>query len=245
MSEEISNKGYIKVVQTGGTAQLYGSKISHQYYIGLEIGCSKGGESMDPFDYRCPEHRPLVSIEMSMLQFAQMMTSIGNGEGVPCTVRQFNGTPLPRYKLPDQKSTLMKYADSIEERDNSHIRSVRDQLKAKLAEGKRPTKAEMDDMIRLLDQADSDRSNLNFIGEQTQRIFEKAVVDAQHQIEAHAMKHVGNNLLPKLIAADQKLLLESNAINCEHANEAPVVCPCSDDCYCKTNSCKDYTDETP
>ena len=27
------------------------------------------------------------------------------------------------------------------------------------------------------------------------------------------------------------------AVTCEHANEVPVVCPCDDDCYCKSHSC--------
>jgi hypothetical protein len=25
---------------------------------------------------------------------------------------------------------------------------------------------------------------------------------------------------------------------CHHANEAPMACPCSDGCYCKTRTCK-------
>lgn len=25
---------------------------------------------------------------------------------------------------------------------------------------------------------------------------------------------------------------------CEHANEVPMVCPCDDDCYCKSHTCK-------
>lgn len=28
-----------------------------------------------------------------------------------------------------------------------------------------------------------------------------------------------------------------SALYCEHANEAPSVCSCDDDCYCKENSC--------
>lgn len=190
---EMGNKGYIRVVQvSGGNGHLYGSKVSHQYYINIEIGESKGGDSMDPFDYQHPSERAAISVDLSLLQFAQMMTSIGKGEGIPCTVRRFNGQRVEPYVIPDQKESLRNYGNSVEERSNEHIRSVRDQLKAKLADGKRPTKAEMDEMIKELEMADSDRSNLNFIGEQTQKIFEKAVVDAKHQIEAHAMHLLGS-----------------------------------------------------
>lgn len=29
-----------------------------------------------------------------------------------------------------------------------------------------------------------------------------------------------------------------DAMLCEHANECPVQCPCSSDCYCKKHTCK-------
>lgn len=190
---EIGNKGYIRVVQvSGGKGHLYGSKVTHQYYINLEIGESKGGDTMDPFDYQHSNKRAAISIDMSLLQFAQMITSIGKGEGVACTIRRFNGKKTEPYEIPDQQESLKKYGDSIEERSNTELRAVRDKLKEKMAEGKRPTKAEMEEMIKLLEMADSDRNNLNFIGEQTQKIFEKAVVDAKHQIEAHAMHLLGS-----------------------------------------------------
>ena len=28
------------------------------------------------------------------------------------------------------------------------------------------------------------------------------------------------------------------ALQCEHANEMPAVCPCPSDCYCKSHSCR-------
>ena len=32
--------------------------------------------------------------------------------------------------------------------------------------------------------------------------------------------------------------ISSSPIFCEHANEMPVCCPCSPDCYCKQHSCR-------
>lgn len=31
------------------------------------------------------------------------------------------------------------------------------------------------------------------------------------------------------------------AMFCEHANECPAVCPCGDDCYCKSHTCKEVS----
>lgn len=30
---------------------------------------------------------------------------------------------------------------------------------------------------------------------------------------------------------------EHSAVYCEHANEVPGMCPCDDECYCKTHTC--------
>jgi len=234
---EVTNKGRVCLTQIHGHTQLYGSKTTHDYYIGLEICSSTGGESMNPSDKSYPERGSLISIELSMLQFAEMISSIGKGEGTPCTIRRFDGKALPKYELPNQRKTLVDYAKSIDERSNEEIRTVRNSLRQKMAEGKRPTKAEMQEMVDLLDRADCDRMNLSFIAEETEKIFEAAVGDAKQQIEAHAMIALGTTAnVPRLIAPDVPRL--SSAIFCEHANEMPAVCPCPDDCYCKENSCK-------
>jgi 3-oxoacyl-[acyl-carrier-protein] synthase III len=123
---------------------------------------------------------------------------------------------------------------------NAEVRQVRDELKQKMKDGKRPTKAEMESMIRLLDHADTDRSNLDFIADQTNEVFEAAVREARQQIDEH-VDRVGLKESPmaKLNAPEPPRLREyKSPIYCEHANEAPVVCPCDSDCYCKTSSCK-------
>ncbi|MGH7261471.1 MAG: hypothetical protein ACREI9_12455, partial [Nitrospiraceae bacterium] len=32
-------------------------------------------------------------------------------------------------------------------------------------------------------------------------------------------------------------VLENNPLSCEHANESPLPCPCTPDCYCRTRTC--------
>jgi len=95
-------------------------------------------------------------------------------------------------------------------------------------------------LVRLLDHADTDRSNLDFIADQTNEVFEAAVREARQQIDEH-VDRVGLKESPmaKLNAPEPPRLREyKSPIYCEHANEAPVVCPCDSDCYCKTSSCK-------
>lgn len=242
---EVANKGTIRVVQTSGDSDLYGSKIRHSHWITLEIAASNGGESMDPFDRHSPEFgKSLITVDISLLQFAEMLTSLGKGEGTPCTIRRFNGKGLPKYELPDQKKTLLDYAKSLSERQNEEIRSVKDQLKQKMKDGKRPTKTEMESMINLLERADNDRSNLDFIAEQTEEVFEAAVREARQQIDEHVSR-TGiaqspiHNLQGPSSETIKRIREYKSFLCCEHANETPAVCPCDSDCYCKSQNCKD------
>lgn len=42
----------------------------------------------------------------------------------------------------------------------------------------------------------------------------------------------------QMVAKRQDMQVEQSAMTCEHANEVPAVCPCSEGCYCKANTCK-------
>jgi len=238
---EATNRGTMRVVKTSGDTDLYGSKIKHSHWIGIEIAVSDGGDSMDPFDRHCPEFgKSLIKVDMSLLQFAEVLTSIGKGEGTPCTIRRYNGEGMPRYELPDQKKTLIAYASDIEERQNTEIRQVKELLKQKMKDGKRPTKSEMTEMINLLDHADQDRSNLDFIATVTEEVFETAVREARQQIDEH-VNRVGLSESPiaNLDSPEKPKLREfQSPIYCDHANESPLNCPCPPDCYCKNHSCK-------
>lgn len=189
---DVTNKGTIVINQISGRTQLFGSKTNHHYFIGLQIHTSTGGESMNPFENRFIEScLPIVSVELSMLQFAEMISSIGKGNGTPCTIRSFDGKQLPKYVLPDQKATLVDYARSVDKCRNVKIASVGAKLKEIYAANKRPTKTEMMDMINDLNAAESDESNRKFIEVETEKIFENVIADAKSQIEAHAGMYLG------------------------------------------------------
>lgn len=201
---EVTNKGTIVVSNVTGKTQLYGSKTNHHSYISLSIYKCKGGDTMDPFDYYNQDGAmPLINIDLSMLQFAEMISSIGKGEGTRCTIRSFDGEKTEKYVIPDQHESIVKYAKSLDQRSNDHIRSVRKQLDDICLDGKRPTKAQMIEMISLLDRADTDRSNTDFIATQAEKIFEKAIGDAKQQIDSYAM-HIGVDNVPKIDPSSSK-----------------------------------------
>lgn len=193
--KDLTNKAVICIHETNGRAQLYGSKVNHYNYMTLYIRRAENGDTMDPFDRVKPHSDSLIEVNMSLTQFAEMICSVGKGNGTPCTLRTFMGTRLPKYELPDQKKSLLDYADSLSKRTTEKLKSAKELIKSKLQSGKKLTNAEMHDVISAIESYESDPSNIKFISDCTAEVFEKAVSEAKTSLENEFSKlqKIGSN----------------------------------------------------
>jgi hypothetical protein len=79
--------GTIKMTTpTGGDKTLFGSDIYHNQRVSISIQRARLDRHLNN-DWIHSELMPLVEIEMSHSQFAQFITSSGNGSGTPVTLR--------------------------------------------------------------------------------------------------------------------------------------------------------------
>lgn len=84
----------IRRSQVGGTGvNLCGSSIKHNNVIALSISPSVKDRGLNK-DWFHTEGIPYIEVEMSYSQFAEAITSLNVGEGVPCTVAQINGKTI-------------------------------------------------------------------------------------------------------------------------------------------------------
>jgi hypothetical protein len=94
--------------QSGGGGQLFGSHLAnHHETIVLEIkrGVRQHGLSHDWTHGRSQ----LIEVVLSPAQFAQLLTSMNFGDGVPCTIRRLLGKqmePVPASHEPEQVKIL-------------------------------------------------------------------------------------------------------------------------------------------
>lgn len=70
---------------TGGDGTFFGSAIKHHAGVALEISRASVHHDLGQDHYF--ENQPLIRVEMSESQFAQLLSSMNSG-GVPCTVRR-------------------------------------------------------------------------------------------------------------------------------------------------------------
>ena len=87
----------------GGTA-LFGSSIMHNDVIRLSIskGIMEREGSEDRFFARESMKDQIVEVEMSYTQFAEAITSLNIGGGVPVTITRLNGDYVERCPYSDR-----------------------------------------------------------------------------------------------------------------------------------------------
>lgn len=106
---------------SGGSPNLYGSSIKHDQKIEMVLKRGEYDRSLNQEWYFGKEI--LLKVEMSYTQFANLITSMNIGDGVPVTLRYVNGermpecpyyNPIETHKKEFQEDTQRAYAQTVE-----------------------------------------------------------------------------------------------------------------------------------
>ena len=186
---------------SSGAHPLYGSSIKHRETLRVRLYSSTSKRSLSNNWYH-PGHT-MFEIEMSQSQWAEFISSIGNGGGIPCTIRFANGTRM------DDPPFISERANSDTEFDAT-IKSVFDKLDQLLVEvdqllGKPTvTKADRRRIKELLYSARQElMSNLAFVKDQFTEQMDKTVLSAKGEIEAYQQARMSEIAL-RIMALQQK-----------------------------------------
>ncbi|MCK4824456.1 hypothetical protein KA005_52380, partial [bacterium] len=89
---------FSRVTHSGGANRLFGSSLDdHHTSITLEIKRASVRHDLSQ-DWFFPE-QTMIKVELSQLQFAELLTTMNAGSGIPCTIRWVNDKGyLPRLK---------------------------------------------------------------------------------------------------------------------------------------------------
>jgi hypothetical protein len=119
---------------SGFSDDLFGTSIAH--YNGIRLTISKAMECTDHTSRHYMSKQQLIEVEMSAMQWAELMTSMNVGSGVPCTIRRHAGKAVEGQKHDSESLRLQnQFGDQVEEKTAS-IRAAIDEIKQKLAEAK-------------------------------------------------------------------------------------------------------------
>lgn len=187
---EIMHPSYGVVTLTKSTVSppqaLYGSSIKHGNMIRMDIDHSELHIGNTHEWYH--KNGTICSIEMSMTQFAEMISSVGNADGVPCTViftEEEGNIRYPNFvdKTKRFREDFNDETESIKNILNAAYKQIKDVFDSK----KQPTKAEKEKVLNALKTAYmKTRENLPYASECFAKHTDSIIKEAKGEIEAFA-----------------------------------------------------------
>lgn len=196
----------------GNIGTLFGSDIQHHQCIRISIQRAKLHRSLS-HDWVHGECRSLVEFEMSHAQFAEFITSVGNG----------SGTPITLTAAPDQLSRTVSVPgiENIETKHELFRREIRESAKgqadrinreieklgALIASGKVGKKDLSAIYTALRSHAGNLPGNLAFTVAQAEEALEKATTHAKVEVEAYisnTARRLGLSSLAQLAQLEDK-----------------------------------------
>lgn len=200
--------GLLKIHRTnGGAGKLFGSHLENQgHYFTLSIHQAERIHSLSRDWFH--DQGQLIEIHMTAAQFAEAITSLNMGGGVPCTIYRVLGEQLesvPQATDTEAKRIRASFKDDVRELVGKlHAGSKKVD---ELLEKKSLSLADKNEIRGVLRKATQDvRENLPFIVESFQESTEKIMTQAKAEMEAFVamgLQKLGIEALGKRIASGE------------------------------------------
>lgn len=185
-TEKHASWGMIGFYHTqGGARQLFGSDVSNQNTVVLKVKHAQKSRELGR-DWTMGTDT-ICEVELSALQFAELLTNMNVGDGVPCTVRYTRTDGCIEYKPETSKiDVICKERDAVVDRASSSLQEVKSDI-AELINNKKITKSVGAELLHKLTTALSDLegSNFEFYRKQATKEIDKMVVEAKSQISEY------------------------------------------------------------
>lgn len=195
----------------GSGTNLFGSSIKHNETIRMEVKPATIERSLNT-DWYLPTGREYLEVEMSYSQFAEAITSMNMGSGVPVTLRYLEGKSIPD---PSFENKRQQFENEVKERMNileGKLKKLTSDSEELLVNKKSLNKGDRETILNQIKSLQQEiRANLPFIMNMFNEQMDKTVNEAKGEIEAFTQNKIHSLGLEKL--EDLKLLHHSNEIN--------------------------------
>lgn len=199
----------------GGKTPLFGSNIEHSNVITMELrhaDITRGLNRDDIFG-----DKPIVKVEMSYSQFAEAITSFGQGTGIPVTIcyTEKDGKIPPCdfvSKREQFTGEFKEQTDKAMEKSKELINEVAELFSSK----KTLTKADKENILKKLNMLNYDiGSNIGFIADQFNEQMDKTVMEAKGEIESFCQNKINAIANASLVEHREEFLKLENPVDIE------------------------------
>lgn len=188
------SQGQVVVNKSNGSQiALYGSDNFHSQTVILTFHESEARRDISHnFRYPCKD---ILEVEMSLSQWAMMVSSFGNGSGTPCTYRyraDFPGFKVPRYELPEQEEKILKTElDDNLKHGVELLQEARQELSKLISDKGSPSKKALEEINRKILSAYNELGpNISYINKCFSEEIEKKTSEVKIEIEAYIANRV-------------------------------------------------------
>jgi len=201
--------------QRSSGVHLYGSSIEHINTITMRICRSELQRDLSREWYFGGEQ--LIEVEMSQAQFAEAITSMNCGDGVPVTLTRFQGKITERCPFEDQRNKFAEDFRTDCEEGTQAINDALEKVEALFVSGKALNKSEKSQVIELLHKAQkSYQDSIPFLSKQFNQAMDKTTTQAKSEIEAFTQNRI-------ISLAQGEILKNPNALIGGQAVSVPCI----------------------
>lgn len=176
-------------VSMGKGTNLFGSSIEHSNTIRLRI--TEG--TVDRHLNRDWYHggKQYIEVEMSYSQFAEAITALNQGDGVPVTLKYLGGRKIEDCPHVNKRQEFENEFRDRMQKLNDNLKKITEDTEQILNDKKPLTKSDREKIIneiRMLRQEVS--SNIPFVAESFNEQMDKTVLEAKGEVEGFVMHKI-------------------------------------------------------
>ena len=162
---------------------LFGSSIKHRDTICLRIGTAYMQRGLNTDWYY--KDKEIIEVEMSQSQFADLITSLNQGEGIPVTITRLNGKTMEKCPFENKgEMHLNEYKDHLKS-VNTKALHLMHTVKEIFDTKKTFTKKDKEEVMSLLTQLYNEvQPNEEYMVTAYQEQMNKTCTEAKAEIEA-------------------------------------------------------------
>lgn len=168
----------------GGNKVFFGSDVPSDHYITLQISPAGRRHSLGQ-DWLMEKNNPFIEVAMTSHQFAELLTSLNVGSGVPCTIQYLNGKTVERLeRIETEGDRIKKEFNKNASKYSEVLRKNKECIDVLLAKDKL-SKADRNAIGGLLSNIIQEvESNRPFYLDQFEESTSKMVVQAKAEVDA-------------------------------------------------------------
>ncbi len=190
--------------RSGGHDRLFGSELNSGQTISLHISQAEEHWHLSEKRYYA-KNIPMIEVEMTPSQFAELITTMNIGQGVPCTIRYADGAQVPNFVDADTLHDKIKEDLSKDTREvNDLVKKLQSDLEEVLA-STGLSKAKKDVLTSTMNRIRQQvTSNMPFVLDQYHEAVDKVTASAKAEVEAyitHAVTSLGLKSLEDIVSS--------------------------------------------